>query len=256
MLEALAHLFGGRLHRRVEISADLAEREGFARVVGLCSLTWALPAVGRADDAMAIADETVAAARGYGSPFWIGWALGGYGRAFAATEPVRALEALREGLDYADRCRLPFWEANLAQDAARLEAVHGRLDEALALFSKAINAFHQAGNVVFLAATLASLAVSFDRFDRPVVAATLYGASTRQASIGLVPHLDDVVAHLRSVLGEDTFAECVAAGADREIADAVRYAHEQIHLAARELVPSPSAARGDGRTSAETELHP
>ena len=103
MLEALAHLFGGRINRRVEICTDLAKRQGFARVVGLCGLTWALPAVGRADEAMVIADETVAVAREYGSPFWIGWALGGYGRAFAEAEPVRALEALREGLDYAHR---------------------------------------------------------------------------------------------------------------------------------------------------------
>ena len=190
---------------------------------------------------MAIADETVAVARAYGSPFWIGWALGGYGRAFAEAEPIRALEALREGLDYAHQYRLPFWEANLAQDAARLEAVHGDLDDALALFSTGINSFHRAGNIAFLAATFASLAVFFDRFERPEVAATIYGAGTRQASIGLVPHLPDVVAHLRSVLGATTFDECVAAGAAQEIAESVRYAHEQIQLASRELPQSTSA---------------
>ena len=238
LLQALAHLFGGRINRRVEICTELATREGFARVVGLCGLTWALPAVGRADEAMAIADETVAVAREYGSPFWIGWALGGYGRAFAETEPVRALGALREGLGYADRCRLPFWEANLAQDAARLEAVHGELDQALELFSKGINSFHHAGNIVFLAATFASLAVFFDRFERPEVAATIYGASTRQASISLVPHLPEVVSHLRSVLGESTFDACVGAGAAQDIAEAVGYAHEQIQRASRELSPS------------------
>ena len=238
LLQALAHLFGGRIDRRVEICTDLATRHGFARVVGLCGLTWALPAVGRADEAMVIADETIVVAREYGSPFWIGWALGGYGRAFAEAEPVRALEALRQGLDYAHQCRLPFWEANLAQDAARLEAVHGELDDALALFSKGINAFHHAGNVAFLAATFASLAMFFDRFERPEIGATIYGASTRQASIGLVPNLQDVVAHLRSVLGEVTFDTCVAAGAAMEIAEAVRYAHEQIHAASHELAPS------------------
>jgi hypothetical protein len=127
----------------------------------------------------------------------------------------------------------------LAQDAARLEAVHGELDNALALFSTAIDAFHRAGNVAFLAATLASLAVFFDRFERPEIAATIYGASTRQASIGLVPHLPDVVARLRSALGEATFEERVAAGSNQDIAEAVRYAHEQIHLAHRGLTPAP-----------------
>ena len=111
-----------------------------------------------------------------------------------------------------DTHRLGFWEANLAQDAARLEAVHGDFDEALALFSAGINSFHRAGNVVFLAATFASLAVFFDRFDHPEIAATIYGASTRQPSIGLVPHLSDVVEHLRTALGDATFESYVRTG--------------------------------------------
>ena len=235
LLEALAHLFGGRIERRVEICEELALKEGFARVVGLCGLTWALPAVGRASEAIDIADETLAVARDYASPFWIGWALGGYGRAFAETEPLRALGALREGLDYAHEHRLPFWEANLAQDAARLEAVHGELDDALTLFSAAIDSFHRAGNVVFLAATFASLALFFDRFARPQVAATIYGCSTRQPSISLVPHLDDVVAHLQSSLGPAAFDECVEIGGSFGNADAVQYAHEQMRVARREI---------------------
>ncbi|HET6664485.1 MAG TPA: hypothetical protein VFG94_09515, partial [Acidimicrobiales bacterium] len=234
ILEALAHLFAGRIDRRVEICTELARRQGFAHVVGLCGLTWALPAIGRADEAMAIADDALAAARAFGNPFWIGWALGGYGRAFAEADPLAALDALREGLAYAAQHRLPFWLANLAQDAARLEAVHGELGEALDLFDDAIDSFHRAGNIAFLAATLASLAVFFDRFERPEVAATVYGSSTRHPSIGLVPRLTDAVANLEATLGDD-FARCVAAGAALETADAVRNAHRQIQLA-REAV--------------------
>ena len=235
LLEALAHLFGGRIERRVEICTEMARRDGFARVVGLCGLTWALPAIGLAEEAMAVADETLAAAREYGNPFWIGWALGGTGRAFAETAPLVALAALREGLAYAEEHRLPFWAANLAQDAARLEATHGEFDDALHLFSNAIDAFHRAGNIAFLAATLASLTVFFDRFERPDVAATVYGASTRQASIGLVPNLPAVVDHLRSVLGDESFDACVATGAAQSTADAVRYAHRQLRLTRREI---------------------
>jgi predicted ATPase len=230
ILEALAHLFGGRIERRVEICTELAGRQGFARVVGLAGLTWALPAIGRADEARAIAAEALAEARAYGNPFWIGWALGGYGRAFADTEPLAALDALREGLAFAAAQRLPFWQANLAQDAARLEAVHGELGEALDLFGDAIDSFDRAGNVAFLAATLASLAVFFDRHDRPEVAATIYGSSTRHASIGLVPRLAEAVSHLESVLG-DGFARCVAAGVAMDDTEAVRHAQRQIQLA-------------------------
>ncbi len=242
LLEALAHLFGGRIERRVEICTEMVRREGFARVVGLCGLTWALPAIGLAEEARTVAGETLTAARDYGNPFWIGWALGGTGRAFAETEPLAALEALREGLAYAEEHRLPFWKANLAQDAARLEATHGEFDDALRLFSNAIDAFHRAGNIVFLAATLASLAVFFDRFERPEVAATVYGASTRQASISLVPNLPAVVEHLRSVLGDRLFDERVAVGAGQSTADAVRYAHRQLHLTRREIDHADGAA--------------
>ena len=81
--------------------------------------------------------------------------------------------------------------------------------------------FHRAGNVANLAATLANLAVFFDRIERPEIAATVYGASTGHASIDIVANLPAVVDHLRSVLGEPAFDECVAAGAAMEPAEAV-----------------------------------
>ena len=212
VLQALAHLFGGRIDRRVEICCRLGDTAGL-----------------RPGDRPLWPDLGVACRRTFRrgdghrrrngrcrspvrQPVLDRVGTGGYGRAFAETEPLRALHALREGLDYADTHRLGFWQANLAQDAARLEAIHGELDDALALFSAGINSFHRAGNVVFLAATFASLAVFFDRFEHPEVAATIYGASTRQPSIGLVPRLSDVVEHLRSVLGDATFETCVQTG--------------------------------------------
>jgi hypothetical protein len=77
--------------------------------------------------------------------------------------------------------------------------------------------------------------VFFDRFERPEIAATVYGASTRQASISLVPNLPAVVEHLRSVLGEARFDECVATGAGQSTVEAVRYAHRQLQLTRREI---------------------
>jgi tetratricopeptide (TPR) repeat protein len=233
LLAALAHLFAGRIDRRIEISRELADRSGFARVVGLCGLTWALPAVGRSTEAIEIAGETLEAARDYGSPFWIGWALGGVGRAYKRTDPVRALDALREGLEYADEHRLPFWGANLAQDAAGLEAEHGDPDRAIELFRIAIDSFHRAGNAVFLAATLASLAVFLGRRGDSERAAIIYGASTNYASINLVPDLAEAVAVLRESLGEDEFEPRVARGAAMSEAEAVRYAHEQLRVQSR-----------------------
>jgi hypothetical protein len=51
----------------------------FAHVLGLCATLYALAPVGRPAEAMAIAEDTVAAARAYANPYWIAWALIGYG---------------------------------------------------------------------------------------------------------------------------------------------------------------------------------
>ena len=54
----------------------------------------------------------------------------------------------------------------------------------------------------------------FDSFDRPEIAATVYGARQLPAAVD----------HLRSVLGASAFDERVATGAAMTLVDAVGYA--------------------------------
>ena len=80
----------------------------------------------------------------------------------------------------------------------------------------------------------ADLAVFFDRIEQPEVAAALYGASNHHhSSRPLLSRLRTVEDHLREMLGNSAFNEHAAAGAALELADAVRYARDQIHLARR-----------------------
>ena len=244
--EASAHLFAGRIDRFVELNTALASDESEpSRVNGLCGLTWVLPAVGRAAEAVAIADETIAAARTNGNPFLIAYALTGCGRAFTETDPVRALAAYREGLVYTQQQRLPLWEALIAREAAGLEAVHGNLEQGLTLFDATIDSYHQAGDITNLAVTLAHLAVFFDRFERPDIAATIYGTTTRYTGTVMVVGLAEVIDHLRTVLGESRFDQCVTAGAAMELAQAVQYAQEQIRLTRRQLNGQPRSRPGE-----------
>ena len=231
----MAHSYAGRIDRCLQVCAGLAAQPGLAHVVGLCGMLYVLPVLARAEEAMAIAEETMAAARSHGNPFWIAWALHGYGRAFAASDSARALTALRQGLSYAREHRLPFRESLVARDAAGLEAVHGDLEQALALFETTIDVLHRAGNVANVATTLANLAVVFDRIQRPEIAATLYGTTTHHGSTRLVINLPGVVEHLRAVLGQTMFEDRVAVGAAMEPGDAVRYARQQIQHARRQL---------------------
>jgi hypothetical protein len=229
LLEANAYAFAGRMDRFLEICTGLIAQPGLAHVVGLCGLTWALPLTGRAQEATAVAEETVTAARDHGSPYWIGMALYGYGQAVSETDPPRALVAWREGLGYTRERGLRNWEALIAKDAARLEAVYGELEEGLSLFQTTIDSFHRAGDHVNEAATLLKLASALNHLERPELAATIYGITTRLAAVP--SSLPD---RLRSVLGASAYERFAAVGAAMQPAEAVQYAREEIALGRRE----------------------
>ena len=189
----------------LEVCAGLAAQPGLAHVVGLVRRrSTCCRAVGRADGGQGDRRGDRGRRPRPRQPLLDRLARSiGYGRAFADADPARALDAFRQALAFAREHRLPYWEAIIAREAAGLEAVHGDLEQALALFDTAIDSFHRAGNVANLAVALAYLAVFFDRFERPEIAATIYGASTRHGDqrhgSWTFPH---VVDHLRAVLGE------------------------------------------------------
>ena len=159
-------------------------------------------------------------------------ALYASGRAFAQTDPARALRFFRDGLVYAQEHRLPMFEASMAEEAG-LQALHGDLGQALALFDAALGTFHSAGSAADLGGTLAVVAVCFDRLDQPDVAATLYGASNPALSQYVVD-LPAVVDHQRAALGDAAFDQCATTGADMDLAEAVGYARHHIELARRQ----------------------
>jgi predicted ATPase len=240
--EAAAHLYAGRLERGMEIYANLAAQSGLAQVMGRCGQLSALPLAGRDEEARAIAEDTLTAARAHANPWCIATALWGSGGAFVQTDPGRALRFFRDGLVYAEQHRLSFFEAAFAQTSAGLEAAHGDVRQALAVFDAALDRLHRAGHVASLATTFAILAVCFYRFDQPDVAATLYGASTNQAVSMYTVDLPAVVDHLRAVLGDAAFDQCAATGAAIDLADAVGYARHHIQLARRQA-SNPDSSR-------------
>jgi predicted ATPase len=188
------------LNRYVEICVDLAAQPGPAHILGQCGLLLALPLAGRDEEARAMAEDTLAAARAHANPWCIALALDASGRAFAPADPAHALGVLYDGLAYAKQHRLQLFEAAIALQAASLEALHGDPRQALALFDAALDSLQRAGNAASLGGTLANLAVCFGRFDRPDVAGTLYGASNPALSQYVV-ELPAVMDHLRAALG-------------------------------------------------------
>jgi hypothetical protein len=191
--EAEAHRFAGRNDLRLEIYRSMAAQPGPDQVIGLGALLYVLPEVGRGDEARAIADEVLAASRRSGHPSWISYALHGYGRAFAETDPDRARSVMRQALAFARDEGLGFFAALFARDLASVEAACGDRDEACRLFDIAIETFYRAGNGGSLALTLGYLTMFLDNIDRPSVAATIYGASTRYAAINTLTELPTTV---------------------------------------------------------------
>jgi predicted ATPase len=246
-LEALAHLCTGDVEMAVAVLRDCVSRTGVERVIGLAIQAWALPAVGRPEEARTLADEAVVAAREHGTPFWIVLALAGCGRAFADTDAEKAAAAFREALECAHRNHIAFFEAALAPDLARLEVVHGNLDDGLILFDEAVDAAHRGGSLTQLTIALASLAFVFRDLGGAEIAATIYGSSTRSPSVANVPSLPALIEQLRDELGQTTFGDYVAKGAAMDTAAAVRYARQQIRAVRDERASRMAAAAIHGR---------
>ncbi|MFN0090103.1 MAG: ATP-binding protein [Acidimicrobiales bacterium] len=232
--EAIGHRFAGRVDQYVAIAADMAAQTGLVQLVGRCALIFALPLIGRSEEAMQLAEPTLTDARERGNPFIISWALNAYGRAFTEQQPQKALEAFREGLDYTREFRVPFWETNIARDAAALEAAHGERTEALEMFESTINSFHRTGNTGHAAASVANLAIFFARIDKPAIAATLYGACQQQPSINMVIGLQAAIEQVATRLGPSEFHARIEEGQALIWSDTVTYALRQIYLARAE----------------------
>ena len=178
------------------------------------------------------------AARGLKNPFWIAFALEAYARAYADKDPGLAMDTMDEVLDYTREHRLLFFEANALREIAALEAVLGDPEQALELFDTAVASYHRAGNHGSVATTLAQVAVLFSRIDRPEIAATIYGTSTRHG-ISMIANLPEVVEHLETVLGADDFERRAATGAAMEFDEAMEFVRGEIAVARRQLTGQP-----------------
>jgi predicted ATPase len=239
LLEAGMLLFTGDSEGGLRILEDLAASRTAvsARALGLFGLLYFLPTVGRAAEAALLADEAASAARDWGSPVAIACITGtGIGRAFGATDPPRALAALRSGLDYSREHRYVYGEIYISWELAAMEALHGDLQRGLDLFDFSLDSLRKSGDELNLALDLASLAMCLARLQEHEAAAIIYGGSTRLLNPAPVAGLPQAVEQIRANLGATLFDRCVATGATMEAGDAVAYARQQIRLAQQAVV--------------------
>lgn len=254
-IEALGQVYCGDLDRYVELTGLVAERYGRKRGYGIASYVDGLQASGRVDEAVALAAESVAAARELGNPYWISYALWIAGLAYSKADVQRALAAWDVGVAFVRENRVQFFEGFLARDAARLHTSDGEAHTALALFADAVGAFQRAGNVPQLIITLASVPALLECLDRPEPAATLLAAISREpSSAHHVPELADIEARLTRRLGPKRMQEVTLAAAELNLDDAAGYARQQLDLARRTPGPAADQARPGGLSRRELEV--
>jgi predicted ATPase len=194
-----------------------------------------LTMAGAAEEARAVANGLIDAAEATQNPYALACALFAYGNAFGSADPARALEALRRGLVIAQDSGNRFLESLLAAGLSRLEAEHGDPLAALDHISLAIRNFYDSGDVAYIRAPLATLAVLLDRLERLEPAATIAGFAFGPLTTSTVHQLSTAITHLRDVLGEATYESLARKGETMTVAAMVTYAYDQIDQVRAEL---------------------
>jgi hypothetical protein len=82
---------------------------------------------------------------------------------------------------------------------------------------------------------LAALAGLFDRIGRYEPAATIAGFAVSPMAAALIPEINAAIAHLRDVLGDQTYESLAHKGETMTTAAMATYAYDQIDQARTEL---------------------
>jgi tetratricopeptide (TPR) repeat protein len=202
------------------------------------SLVMALTITESHDEAMAAAAGLIEAAEAAGNPCALSYALLAYGFAYYDAKPIRALDAVRRGLLLAQDSGNRGGETHLALSLCRLEAEHGDPLQALEYSMLAIRSYHDSGNTTQVHTALALLAALFDRLGRHEPAATIAGFSFSPLTAVWIPELDTAIAHLRGVLGDQTYESLARKGELMTTAAMAAYAYDQICQARAGLLGS------------------
>jgi predicted ATPase len=237
-----AYLHIGQPERSVEwCRAQLARGRDTHTVTTAC-LVHSLMLAGSHDEAMTAANGLIDAAEATHNPFVLSFALYVHDVAFSDAaavrdaDPVASLEAaLRRGLVIAHDSGNRFTESLLAVRLCRLEAVYGDPLAALDYVTLAIRTYHDAGNTASVRGAVSILAAVFDRLGRYEPAATMAGFAVIPFIAMVLAEFNTLIAHLRDVLGDQTYESLASEGERMTTAEMVAYAYDQIDQARAEL---------------------
>ena len=233
-LLGMSYLAIGQPERWAELCRAQLARRRDTHVHIRSWLVCALSLAGSGGEAMDSADGLIEAAEATGNPHLLAWALASYGAAFRDADPVGALNALRRGLVIAQDSGNRASATITAQLLARLEAEHGGTVSAFDHLTLAIRNYHNSGSTT-IRTPLAVLAVLFDRLGHHESAATMAGFALNPFTMAALPDINATIAHLREVLGDQTYESLARKGETMTTAAIAAYAYHQIDQARTEL---------------------
>jgi predicted ATPase len=231
-----AYLFVGQPERYVELCRAQGARTGGTNTFAQVNLVAALWASGSTDEALATANGLIEAAELIGNPWLLSYTLTVCGVNFRDTDPDRALEAVRRGVLIARDSGNRLYETSFSYWLAGQESKYGDRAAALDYLAVAIRNHHESGNIGMLPIPLGILAAVLDRLGRYEPAATLAGlAAVNPMAAATLPELGTTIAHLRDVLGDQTYEALARKGEGMTISAMVTYAFDQIDQTRTEL---------------------
>jgi predicted ATPase/class 3 adenylate cyclase len=232
-----AYLASGQPTRWVEWCRErlgqVRDTHAFIRATSVLVLT----IVGSCDDAVAAAPDLIDATEATQNPYALSYALLAYGFACREADPDRALAALRRGLVIAQESGNRNNESNIAMTLARQEADLGDPLAALDHTTLAMRNFRDAGNTAVIRVPLAWLATFLDRLELYEAAATIAGFAFSPLTAASLPELETTIAHLRDVLGDQTYESLAHKGETMSTAAMATYAYDEIDQARQRLRP-------------------
>ena len=221
----------------------IAEGNG-GRVVTRACLCIALYQSGKRDEAKAESEGLLGAAESTDNPNTACFALLGYGTGHIDSDPITAYHGYRRALTIAQETGDRQMESTMLTmlgivAANENDPFFGAAEDntigALDYLSVAIRRYHDAGNVIMIQNPLAVLAALFDRLGRHRQAAIVTGFALSDMVRAGYPQIEVIIAHLREVVGDQTYESLAREGETMTAAAIVTYAYDQIDQVRAEL---------------------
>jgi predicted ATPase len=240
-VELAAALGGGWLYstsaeRCIEWGTRLISRWPEHRYWALPHLVFAYTFAGEHDHAMAASEELFTAVDGMENPALLAGALFAYGYTHRNLNPGTAYAALERALAVSQLNGIRQMESVLAATLSSVAARQASPAKTLEHLALAIRTYYDSGSLSFVSGPLGILAVVFDRLGCYEQAATISTFTAPGITQATYPEIAVAVAHIREVLGEDTYQSLARIGAEMTTAAKAVYALAQIERVRDDLL--------------------